>query len=57
MRATLRLPGPKQDVYRTSVADALRDVVALMRDPSHNPRVTLADGARAVAIACAATSH
>ncbi len=55
VRGTLRLPRSKQDVYRTSVADALRDVVALRRDPAHRPRVTLADGARAVAIARAAT--
>lgn len=57
VRATLRLPRSKEDVYRTSVADALRDVVALMHDRSHRPRVTLADGARAVAIACAATNE
>lgn len=55
VRATLRLPRSKEDIYRTSVADALRDVVALMRDPTHSPHVTLADGARAVAVACAAS--
>ncbi len=57
VRATLRLPGSKQDIYRTAVADALRDVVTLMRDPAHSPHVTLEDGARAVEVACAATEH
>jgi predicted dehydrogenase len=56
IRATLRLPRSKEDVYRTAVADALRDVIALMGDPSHRPHVSLADGARALAVACAATS-
>jgi predicted dehydrogenase len=55
VQGTLRLPRSKQDVYRSSVAAALRDLVTLMRDPAHQPRVTLADGARAVAIARAAT--
>ena len=54
VRGTLRLPRSKQDVYRTSVAEALRDLIALMRDRTHHPRVTLADGARAVAVARAA---
>lgn len=56
VRGTVRLPRSKQDVYRGSVADALRDVIALMRDPAHQPRVTLADGVRAVEIACTASS-
>jgi len=55
VRGTLELPRSKQDVYRTSVADALRDLIGLMDDPTHRPRVTLADGARAVAIARAAS--
>jgi predicted dehydrogenase len=55
VRGVLRLPRSKQDVYRTSVADALRDLVALMREPAHQPRVTLLDGARAVALARAAS--
>ncbi len=55
VRGTLRLPRSKQDVYRTSVADALRDLVAARADPTHHPRVTLADGARAVAVARAAS--
>ena len=56
VHGTLRLPRSKQDLYRTSIADALRDLVALMRDPAHRPHVTLLDGARAVAIARAATN-
>ena len=55
VRGTLELPRSKQDVYRTSVADALRDLIALMEDRTHRPRVTLADGVRAVAIARAAS--
>jgi len=54
VRGALQLAQGKQEVYRDSVAAALRDLIALMRDPTHRPRVTLADGARAVAIACAA---
>ncbi len=54
VRGTLTLPRGKQEVYHDSVAAALRDLIALLRDPAHRPRVTLADGARAVAIACAA---
>jgi len=54
VRGALQLAQGKQEVYRDSVAAALRDLIALMRDPTHGPRVTLADGARAVAIACAA---
>jgi predicted dehydrogenase len=57
VRATLQLPGSKQEVYRTSVANALRDVVSLMREPSHSLHVTLEDGARAVEVACAATTN
>lgn len=55
VRATLRLPRSKQEIYRTSVADALRDVAALRREPTHQLRVTLLDGARAVAVARAAS--
>jgi predicted dehydrogenase len=55
VRGTLELPRSKQDVYRTSVADALRDLIGLRDDPTRQPRVTLADGARAVAIARAAS--
>jgi len=54
VRGALGLSRGKQEVYRDSVAAALRDLIALLRDPTHRPRVTLADGARAVAIACAA---
>lgn len=55
VRGAVRPPRSKQEVYRTSVASALRDVIALRRDPTHQPRVTLADGVRAVEIACTAS--
>jgi predicted dehydrogenase len=55
VRGTLELPRSKQDIYRTSVADALRDLITLMEERTHQPRVTLADGARAVAVARAAS--
>lgn len=54
IRATLALRGSKEDVYRSSVAAALRDLVAQVRDPGFTPRVTLQDGARSTAISFAA---
>jgi len=55
VRGVLSLPRSKQDVYRTSVADALRDLIMVRQDRGRQPRVTLADGARAVAVARAAS--
>ncbi len=53
VRAAERLGTPTA-VYRRAVCDALADLAAAVRDPSHRPLVTAADGAASLRVAVAA---
>ena len=53
VRATEQIGTPTA-VYRRAVCDALADLAAAVRDPSHRPRVTAADGASSLRVAVAA---
>jgi predicted dehydrogenase len=54
---TWRSPHPPQEVYAMAVADLMRDLLAAVRDPGHEPRVAASDGIAALRLAVAASSR